>query len=93
MKSSISYLKSEIIHTLNKEEYTIKTIYIGGGTPSSIDSQLIVDLIGTIQNTSKNFSPCEITIEVNPRNHYRKEIVGLSKSKNQPIKYRTSRNE
>ena len=72
IKPYIEHLKSEIIHTLNKEAYTIKTIYIGGGTPSSIDSQLIVDLIGTIKNASKNFSPCEITIEVNPRNHYRK---------------------
>ena len=72
IETYIENLKSEIINALSKEDYKIKTIYIGGGTPSSIDSKFIVDIINTIKDASKNFSPCEITIEVNPRNHYRK---------------------
>lgn len=62
-------------------EYLVKTIYIGGGTPSSIDGQYIVDIMNAIRNV---FSVCgindkiiskglsgesplaEITIEVNP---------------------------
>lgn len=44
------------------EEYIIKTIYIGGGTPSYIDSKYIVKLLNEINIDNAE----EITIEVNP---------------------------
>lgn len=44
----------------------ITTIYIGGGTPSYIDSKYIISIIKTIKETFKVKENAEITIEVNP---------------------------
>lgn len=44
----------------------IKTIYFGGGTPSSIDAKWIGKIIHTIKEQSTLSPDCEITIEVNP---------------------------
>ena len=41
--------------------FKISTIYIGGGTPSHIDSKYIVDILAAVGKTAK-----ETTIEVNP---------------------------
>ena len=61
----IEKLKEEIKLELNKMEYKIKTIYIGGGTPSSIDSKYIVDILNIIKE-KYNIEDVEVTIEVNP---------------------------
>lgn len=54
-----SYLKKEF-SLYEKEKFD--TVYIGGGTPSSVSSSLIKDFIGSLR-----FGPdSEITIEVNP---------------------------
>lgn len=59
----IEAVKREI--ELQKIKSEITTIYIGGGTPSYIDSKYIKEIMTEIQkkNVSKN---AEITIEVNP---------------------------
>lgn len=59
----IEAVKKEI--ELQKIKSEITTIYIGGGTPSYIDSKYIKEIMTEIQkkNVSKN---AEITIEVNP---------------------------
>ena len=44
----------------------VDTIYIGGGTPSFIDSKHIVSIINTIKETYNVKPNAEITIEVNP---------------------------
>ena len=44
------------------EQYKITTIYIGGGTPSYIDSKYIVQILNLINKENAE----EITIEVNP---------------------------
>lgn len=63
----IEALKQEIKENAERlSEYEITTIYIGGGTPSYIESKHIVEILETIKqnyNISKN---AEITIEVNP---------------------------
>ena len=65
----VECLKEEINKTIklsNYKEYTVKTIYIGGGTPSYIDSKFIVEIVNEIKekfNVDKN---AEITIEINP---------------------------
>ena len=46
--------------------FLVKTIYIGGGTPSFIDSSYIVQILETIQQYYKVDNQAEITIEVNP---------------------------
>lgn len=61
----IKALKQEIENS-SVNEYEISTIYIGGGTPSYIESKHISEILKTIKqkyNISKNV---EITIEVNP---------------------------
>lgn len=55
------------------EEICIKTIYIGGGTPSYIDENLIGNILKTLRETFLIYENAEITIEINPRNSYRGE--------------------
>ena len=63
----IKTLKREINDfEINKEEYLINTIYFGGGTPSFIDSNYIVEILELIKNKFKVSQDAEITIEVNP---------------------------
>lgn len=65
----IKCLKKEIINFAQKYKgiYNITTIYIGGGTPSSIEEKYIKDIIDTIdKNVVKINDVKEITIEVNP---------------------------
>lgn len=63
----IEVLKKEIKENIEKlQKYEITTIYIGGGTPSYIESKHITEIFEAIKdnyNISKN---AEITIEVNP---------------------------
>lgn len=63
------------IKSLNKEieEYAkvnkdilVKTIYIGGGTPSYIKEKYIKEIINTIKQNFEIIKDAEITIEVNP---------------------------
>ena len=61
----VEKLKEEIKVELNNRDYKVKTIYIGGGTPSSINSKYIVDILNTIKEKG-NLENTEITIEVNP---------------------------
>ena len=63
----LNSLKKEIKKCrINKEEYEVKTIYLGGGTPSYIESKYIIEILQELKqkfNISKN---AEITIEINP---------------------------
>ena len=58
------------LNTYDFNTYNVTTIYIGGGTPSFIDSKYIVKVIDIIKSKIKNnttkFEDIEITIEVNP---------------------------
>lgn len=45
---------------------TVTTIYIGGGTPSFIDSKYIVEIVNKIKDNYKVDPNAEITIEINP---------------------------
>ena len=46
--------------------FSIKTIYIGGGTPSLIESKYIVQIMEEIKSNFELDENAEITIEVNP---------------------------
>ena len=46
--------------------FLVKTIYIGGGTPSLIDSKYIVQIMENIKSNFELEENAEITIEVNP---------------------------
>ena len=48
------------------DEYAVNSIFIGGGTPSILDTDKIADILDAIrQNFNVEFD-CEITIEANP---------------------------
>lgn len=72
----INCIKYEIkdIGLSNLHDYTegkdnlinLKTIYIGGGTPSAIDSKYIKEVINVIMQNFRVDNNVEITLEVNP---------------------------
>ena len=47
-------------------DYTIDTIYIGGGTPSVIPDKIMYDILDSVYKNYKVLSDAETTIEVNP---------------------------
>ena len=63
----IKALKNEIIDNKNNaKEYEVTTVYIGGGTPSFIESSYIVEVLKTIKENYNIKKNAETTIEVNP---------------------------
>lgn len=44
----------------------VQTIFLGGGTPSTYPSQLLLDMFGKLERVFKISPQAEITIEVNP---------------------------
>lgn len=63
----VDCLKNEINYR-SKDDYLVKTIFIGGGTPSVIDGKYIIEILEVIKNSYIVDKNVEITIEVNPRN-------------------------
>ena len=61
----IECLCKEIEHT-SVEGYKVNTIYFGGGTPSYIEPELIIEVLDKIKSKYKISKTAEITIEVNP---------------------------
>lgn len=65
-------LQKEYIKALIKEidnskiENEITTVYIGGGTPSILDAELIEKIVLKLKNKFKITDATEITIEINP---------------------------
>ena len=47
-------------------QFLVKTIYIGGGTPSIINAKHIYKILDTIYDSFEIMNNCEISIEVNP---------------------------
>lgn len=48
------------------DEYTVDTVFIGGGTPSSIEYKYIGQILAAVREAFDIDSTCEITIETNP---------------------------
>lgn len=48
------------------DRYLVKTIYIGGGTPTTLDESLIESILSTVRNVFEVDRFAEITIEANP---------------------------
>jgi oxygen-independent coproporphyrinogen-3 oxidase len=61
-------LKKELIRFAQAQERPVplKTIYIGGGTPSTWPDELLLDMFATLRTTFDMSSISEITIEANP---------------------------
>lgn len=54
--------------------YCLDSVFIGGGTPSYIDSSFIVDLMRKIKSAFSLTDDCEISIEMNPNTLFEKKI-------------------
>lgn len=66
-KEYVNCLIEEIKNSnVNNKEVLIKTMYIGGGTPSIIDEKYIELIISTLKDKFNFDKKCEMTIEVNP---------------------------
>lgn len=63
----IDYLIKEIINSsIDSSLYLVETVFIGGGTPSSIDSAYIVRIMEALKKRFALSETAEITIECNP---------------------------
>ena len=62
----VNALIKELNHIKDKNIYKIKTIYIGGGTPSIIKPVLIQRILFEIRSLFVISEDAEITIEINP---------------------------
>ena len=60
---------------INKGKIKVSTIYIGGGTPSFIDSKYIVEILQEIKNKYEIEEFAEITIEINPGTITKQKLV------------------
>jgi len=60
LKNEIKSYKEELVN------YNVKTIYVGGGTPSLVDSIYITEIIQYIKNNFVVNNNCEISVENNP---------------------------
>lgn len=67
------------------ETYTVTTIYIGGGTPSYIDSKYIFEMMHILEENLKEnmlkLEDMEITIEVNPGTVNKEKLEQYKKAK------------
>ena len=67
-----NHIKNQYISKLLREidilpeNITLKSIFIGGGTPSILDIELIIQIFTKIKTKFKFSENCEITIECNP---------------------------
>ena len=72
------YIKALIKEIKNyakeNKDIIVKTIYIGGGTPSYINEIYIKEIIETIKNNYNIAKEAEITIEVNPGTANKKKL-------------------
>lgn len=70
IKTVIKELKKYLENKEFMKNYNVTTIYIGGGTPSYIDSKYIEEILKEIEknlvNNDTKFQDIEVTLEVNP---------------------------
>lgn len=81
-KEYVEALKKEI-KSYDLKNYNITTIYIGGGTPSYIESKYIVEVLEYIKSklnaNETKFENMEITIEVNPGTVTKEKLLDYKK--------------
>lgn len=77
----IKKIKEEIKnYAKNLDKYEITTIYIGGGTPSYIESTHITEILDTIKQNYNVTKNAEITIELNPGTVTKEKLEAYVKS-------------
>ena len=74
-------VKQEInYHALKLRHRTIKTIFIGGGTPSLLNGEEIFKLINHVKQKFSVSKQAEITIEVNPESFSKEKAIWWKKA-------------
>ena len=58
------------------DEYTVRSVFIGGGTPSILDESLITNIMAFIKQTFKLEKDAEVTIEANPGTLRHQKLTG-----------------
>ena len=72
----VNYLLKEIQLFADKlKNYTIDTIFIGGGTPSTLRYNSVKNILNYITNNFDMSSTAEITVEANPNSLTREKLV------------------
>lgn len=90
----ITSLEKEIeIVARNYLDVRLNTIYIGGGTPSYIDSDYIKRIMKSIKENFIVEKTAEITIEVNPGTASKEKIKAYIESGINRMSIRTSNNK
>ena len=69
----IEKLKNELMAKLSKK-MCVKTLFFGGGTPSLINANYILELINLIKQVAVFDKDCEVTIECNPNSTTREKL-------------------
>lgn len=69
----VEYLNKEI-EMYKGLDYILDTIYIGGGTPSYLDENLMTGILDKVKKIFEIDENCEITIEMNPESVTEKKI-------------------
>ncbi len=75
----VKYLNKEI-EMYRDNDYILDTIYIGGGTPSYLEDELMTSILNKIKEIFIIDDKCEITIEMNPESVTEKKIQSYLKS-------------
>lgn len=70
----VNYLIKEI-QLYKDHDYSVDTIYIGGGTPSHIDADYIAEIMQAIDQNFNILPECEISIEMNPESVSREKLT------------------
>ncbi len=69
-ETQTAYMEALLRETKGRAEtygdYTVKTIFIGGGTPSVVETEWIEKLLTLVRERYKVLPEAEVTIEVNP---------------------------
>lgn len=81
MDEYINNLKEEIkLYSTKLTVRKVKTIYIGGGTPSTLSLENVNDILKTISNNFVIKDGIEITIEANPESLDKDKIIGYKQA-------------
>ena len=75
----VKYLNKEI-EMYRDNDYILDTIYIGGGTPSYLEDELMTSILDKVKKIFTIDDKCEITIEMNPESVTEKKIQSYLKS-------------
>ncbi|MBU0579872.1 MAG: radical SAM family heme chaperone HemW [Candidatus Omnitrophica bacterium] len=63
----------------NFSEFNIKTVYLGGGTPSLFPKELLFELFELFKQKNEKFNPEEVTLEANPASVTQQKLIQYKK--------------